>query len=80
MSARPSTAAPLDLLRRKVGRCAQRAAVAELGTLLVESPCQPEVGEVDVLARVEEDVGGLDVSMHEPSGVRSVQRRCDLAD
>ena len=67
-----------DLLRREVGGCAQRAAIAGRGTLLVESSCQPEVGEIDVLIGIEEDVGGLDVAMHEPLRVARVQRVRDL--
>ena len=38
---------------------------------------EPEVGEVGVLA-AEQDVGRLDVAVHEPDGVRGVQRRADL--
>jgi hypothetical protein len=38
---------------------------------------EAEVGEVGVLA-AEQDVGGLDVAVHQPDGVRGVQRGADL--
>ncbi len=47
--------------------------------VLVELPGQSEVGEIHVLVRVEQHVGGLDVPMDEAARVRRVQRVRDLA-
>ena len=55
---------------------------APLSVIRSPAPCrrlEPEVAEVDVLAR-EQDVGGLDVAVHEPGGVRGVQAGGDLGD
>jgi hypothetical protein len=41
---------------------------------------QPEVGEVRVLAGAEQDVGRLDVAVHDPARVRRVERARDLRD
>ena len=46
---------------------------------LVEPPGEPEVGEIDVLRLVEQDVRRLHVPVHEARGVRGVERRRDLA-
>ncbi len=55
------------------------AAVARRAALLVESPGQPEVGEVDVLVLVEQHIGGLDVPVHEAFRVGRVECVRDLA-
>ena len=47
--------------------------------LLVESSGQPEVGEIDMLARIEQHVGGLDVPMDETFRVCRIQGVRDLA-
>ena len=39
-----------------------------------ELHCEPEVGQVDVAAGVEQHVGGLDVPVHEAARVRGVER------
>jgi hypothetical protein len=56
--------------------------VPGLGLVVVAAELlgQPEVGQVDVLARAEQDVGGLDVAVDEPGGVGGVQRGADLLD
>ena len=46
--------------------------------VVVEAPREPEVGEIDMLRAVEQDVRRLDVAVHEAACVRSVQRGRDL--
>ena len=45
---------------------------------VVEAPREPEVGEIDVLRAVEQDVRRLDVAVHESARVRRVERCGDL--
>ena len=76
----------LDLLGRDVLQRAHE--LPGLGELLAGRRVlgQPEVGQVAVLhgfrpaARRHEDVGGLDVAMHQPALVRGVERAGHLAD
>ena len=42
--------------------------------------CEPEVAEVHVVAAREEDVGRLDIAMHQAAGVGGVERGADLVD
>jgi hypothetical protein len=67
-----------DLLRRDVGGRPERKIRAERGGLVGEAPRQPEVGEVRVVACVEEDVGRLDVAVDEAASMRRVERTSDL--
>ena len=69
-----------DLLGGEVGGRAHGAALARWAALLVESSGQSEVGEIDMLARIEQHVGGLDVPMDETFRVRRIQGVRDLAD
>ena len=39
---------------------------------------QPEIRQIHVVARVEQDIRGLDVAMHQPAFVREVERVSDL--
>ena len=68
----------LDLLGGDVGRRAEREAGVEAGRLVGQPPRQAEVGEIRVLALVEQHVGGLDVAVHEPARVGCVQGIGDL--
>ena len=45
----------------------------------LSKPREAEVAEVGVVAG-DQDVGGLDVAVHEPGGVRGVERRRHLRD
>ena len=77
MSARPSTAPALDLLGGDVVGGADPRAGARQAAGGPEPLRQPEVGEVDVLVvalAADEDVGGLDVAMHQAALVRGVER------
>ena len=65
--------AAFDLLGRQVRGGAERATVTGLCALLPEAACEPEVGEVHVLVRVEQHVRGLHVAVHEALRVRSVE-------
>ena len=69
----------VDLLGGEVGGRAHGSALARRDALLVESPGQPEVGEIDMLVRVEQHIGGLDVAMDEAARVRRIQSVRDLA-
>ena len=68
-----------DLLGGEVGGRAHGAALARWAALLVESSGQSEVGEIDVLTRIEQHVGGLDVPMDETFRVCRIQGVRDLA-
>ena len=69
----------LQLLGR--GEVDRAQPLAGLGQLLLraQQPREAEVAEVGVVAR-DQDVGGLDVAVHEPGGVRGVERRRHLRD
>ena len=69
-----------DLLGRAVLDRAHE--LAGLGQACVDlAPLdQPEVRQVRVALAVEQDVARLDVTMHEPTGVRRVERGGDLRD
>ena len=80
MSARPSTGAGLDLLGRDVVGGADPGAGARQAAGRAEPLGEPEVGQVDVLVvalAAEQDVGRLDVAVHQPALVRGVERRRD---
>jgi len=64
----------LDLLRRDVVDRAQRARLESEGVAVLDSPRQPEVGQVRVLLLVEQHVRGLDVAVDETFGVGGVER------
>ena len=68
----------LDLLRRDVRRRAERQAGIEARRLLGQPAREPEVGEVDVLALVEEHVRGLHVTVDQARLVGGVERGGDL--
>ena len=67
-----------DLLGGDVRRRAERAPVQQRATLVDEAAREAEVGEVDVLAGVEQDVRRLHVAVHEAARVRRVERARDL--
>ena len=69
----------LQLLGR--GEVGGAEPLAGLGQLLLgaQQPREPEVAQVGVVAG-DQDVGGLDVAVDEPGGVRSVERGRDLRD
>ena len=77
-----------NLFRRHIGYGAHRsAAIGEglfqgravaAGTLGLENLDQSEVEDLGVTARGDENVGRLDVAMHNASGMRGVQRVGDL--
>ena len=67
----------LELLRREIGGRAD-GGPRPLRRSVVEPPRQPEVGEIDVLRAVEQDVRRLDVAVHETARVRGVERCGDL--
>ena len=66
-----------DLLGRAVGRRAQEVPRSGLGRRRLPALGQPEVGQVHVIGpagpRIDEHVGGLDVTVHEADGVGGVQ-------
>lgn len=68
----------LDLLRRDIGGRPKRESFLTRDATVGETPGQAEVGQVDVLLLIEEHVRGFNVSVHEPAGVRRVQRGPDL--
>ena len=70
---RAANGSPLDLLRsRVIDRAREAAGPGEL--VLGETPAQTEVGEIRPTRVVDEEVGGLDVSVHEPFRVRGIER------
>jgi hypothetical protein len=76
--------APVDrsachLLRRSVGRGAERGLPADGWHRLAEPACEAEVAQVHVLVGVEQDVRGLDVAVDEAVGVGGVQGGGDLS-
>ena len=68
-----------DLLGGDVVHGAQQPAGAAV-VEAAEPHAEPEVGQVDVAPRVEQDVGGLDVAVDEAARVRGVERRGHLGD
>ena len=80
MSARASTRCALQLLGR--GEVGGAEPLAGLGQLLLgaQQPGEAEVAEVGVVVAGDQDVGGLDVAVHEPGGVRGVERGRHLRD
>ena len=74
----PVERSAFDLLGGEIGGCAREAALARGPALLVESPGQSEVGEIDVLVLVEQDVGGFDVAVDEAVCVCGVEGVCGL--
>ncbi len=76
----PVDGAGLDLLGRHVVGGADPGARAGQTAGRAEALGQPEVGEVDVLVlalAADQDVGRLDVAVHQPALVRGVERRAD---
>ena len=75
VSGRPDSLA-LDVLGRDVVDGSQElAAAGEAGR--AEEPAQAEVRQVDVLVLVDENVGRLDIAVHEPAPMGGVERlRC----
>ena len=72
--------ARLDLLRSNVVRGSDPGAGAGEALRRSELLRQSEVSEIDLLAGAlsgDQDVGRLDVAVHEPALVRRVERRCD---
>jgi hypothetical protein len=70
-----------DLLGRDVAQRADPPARARgHRRARVQALDEAEVGQVRVVGAVEQDVGRLDVAVHEPARVRGVQRRGDLGD
>ena len=67
------------LLRRRVSRGTDHRAGRFGPTRLGERARQAEVGDPQDAVLVEEEVGRLDVAVHEPSHVRVLERRGDLA-
>jgi hypothetical protein len=75
MSAASVDAAAADLLGRRVVEAAGPAAAAGGALAGQRHPGQAEVGQVHVVAVGQQDVGGLDVAVHEPGAVDGVERR-----
>ena len=69
---------PLDLLGSDVRGRPQRETRVEARRLIREAAGEPEVGQVDVTATVEQDVRGLDIAVHEALCMRGVERVRDL--
>jgi hypothetical protein len=73
----------LDLLRRDVVDSADHSRCAGSGDALTRALRQSEVGQVRVFCialPADQDVGGLDVPVDQPSRVRGVERVGDLAE
>jgi hypothetical protein len=68
-----------DLLRRDVGRSADRQSAGAGDSFGCEAPAQAEIGQIDVLVLVEQRVRRLDVPMDETTSVGGVERGGDLA-
>ena len=71
---------PLDLLRCDVRRRPNGHVLSGHGLRLAEAPAEPEVGKVNVLSFVEQDVGGLHVAVHQPARMGYVERVRDLGE
>ena len=67
------------LLRRRVARGAEHRARRLGPARLGERAGEAEVGDAHDAVLVEEEVGRLDVAVHEPAAVRVLERRGDLA-
>ena len=63
--------------RHEVDRAQALAGVGQLRVGRVHGPRQPEVAQIGVAAR-QQDVAGLDVAVHQPGGVRGIERFGDL--
>ena len=71
-------------LGRHEGKRAHEGAGAREASARVDRERQTEVDDVGLIVRrvallLDQDVGRLNVAMDDPLGVRSVERRCDLA-
>ena len=80
MSVRWSVGAARDLLGRDVGRRAEGLALRFLADILHDLFRQAKIGQHDVVAAVDEEVGRLDVEVDDVGLVRGVQRRDGVAE
>jgi len=69
-----------DLLRGDVVDRAQRLGSSQRRPRLAQASSQAEVGQVHMLALVQQDVRGLDVSVHKAARVSRIECVCDLGD
>ena len=78
--ARVEQRAPLDLLGCRIVDGADEVARSRQALVRLRALRETEVGQEDVVARRDQDVAGLDVPMHQPAEMSSVERACGLAD
>jgi hypothetical protein len=71
----------LDLLRAHVGRRADAHDEGRVGrALLADVERQPEIGDLNVVVLVDQDVGRLDVAMDDALAVGVIERHRTLED
>ena len=63
-----------DLLGRSVGRCSYKYAAGRQSVVADGSPSQTEIHHHRLALFIEHDVGRLEVSMNDPSGMSHGQR------